>query len=149
MKIGTAREKQHNYGLAVKAYETASDRYNDRPEIASTALYRAGLAYDKQARTAEYDQTTAGQAITTFGEFTILYPNDPRVTEAQKNITALKLEQAHGNFQIAKFYEKYKKWNGAMVYYNEVLVQDPNSPYAPEARKRIDALKQLTQRAAK
>jgi len=146
MSIGTAREKQRNYEMAVKAYETAADRYNDRPQVASAALFRAGLAYNKQAQTAEYDQTTAGQAINTFKDFMALYPNDTRVTEAQKIISSLRIEQARGNFQIAKFYEKYQKWNGAMVYYNEVVVQDPNSPYAAEARQRIDILKQRTQR---
>ena len=144
MSIGTAREKQHNYEAAVKAYETAADRYNDRPPIASSALFRAGLAYNKQAETAEYDQTTAGQAINTFRDFMTLYPNDTRVPEAQKIISSLRIEQARGNFEIAQFYEKYKKWNGAMVYYNEVVLQDPNSPYAADARRRIDVLKQRT-----
>jgi outer membrane protein assembly factor BamD len=142
MSIGKAREKQKNYEAAVKAYELAADRYSDRSEIASAALYRAGLAYNKQAQTAEYDQTTAGQAINTFRDFMTLYPNDTRVPEAQKIISSLRVEQARGNFEIAKFYEKYFKWNGAMVYYNEVVVQDPNSPYAAEARQRIDILKQ-------
>lgn len=142
MSIGKAREKQKNYEAAVKAYETAADRYSDRPEIASAALFRAGLAYNKQASTSEYDQTTAGQAINTFRDFMTLYPADTRVPEAQKIISSLRIEQARGNFEIAKFYEKYKKWNGAMVYYNEVVVQDPNSPYATEARQRIDILKQ-------
>jgi outer membrane protein assembly factor BamD len=149
LKIGAAREKQSNFPLAVKAYELAADRYHDRPPVASEALYRAGLAYNKQAQTAEYDQSTAAQAIATFTDFMTLYPNDTRVPEAQKIITSLKSEQARGNFQTAQFYEKYKKWNGALVYYNEVLLQDPNSPYAAEARQRIDTLKQRTQKAAK
>jgi len=77
-----------------------------------------------------------------------LYPTDSRVPDAQKKIGSLKTEQAHGNFQIAKFYEKYHKWKGAMVYYNEV-VQDPNSPYAGEAQKRIAVLKERTQQMPK
>ena len=149
LKIGAAREKQSNFPKAVKAYELAADRYNDRPPVASEALFRAALAYNKQAQTAEYDQSTAAQAIATFTDFMTLYPNDPRVPQAQNIITSLKGEQARGNFQTAKFYEKYKKWNGALVYYNEVLVQDPNSPYATEARQRIDTLKQRTLSAAK
>ncbi len=148
LKIGAAREKQSNFSLAVKAYELAADRYHDRPPVASEALFRAGLAYNKQAHTAEYDQSTAAQAIATFTDFMTLYPNDPRVPQAQTIITSLKDEQARGNFQTAKFYEKYKKWNGALVYYNEV-VQNPTSPYATEARQRIDALKQRTLRADK
>jgi outer membrane protein assembly factor BamD len=149
LKIGAVREKQRNYPSAVKAYETAADRYHDRPQIASDATFRAGLAWNKQAQTAEYDQTTAGQAISTFTDFMALYPNDPRVPDAQKRIASLKTEQAHGNFQVAKFYEKYHKWRGAMVYYNEVLVQDPNSPYAGQAQKRIALLKERTTEMAK
>jgi len=149
MKIGTAREKQKNYPLAAKAYEAAADRYHDRPQIAAEALYREGLAFHKEAETAEYDQGTAGQAIATFTDFMTLYPNDNRVPEAQKIIATLKTEQARGNFQIAKFYEKARKWNGALVYYNEVVLQDPNSPFAAEARQRIDTLKARTQQAKK
>mgnify|MGYP003577892013 CR=1 FL=1 len=73
-----------------------------------------------------------------------LYPNDNRVTEATDIITSLKAEQARGNFRTAKFYEKRKRWAGALVYYNEVLLQDPNSAYATEARERIDAHKKKT-----
>jgi outer membrane protein assembly factor BamD len=149
LQIGTANEKKKTLGFkspdypaAAKAYELAADRYHDRPQVASEALYRAGMAHTQQARTAEYDQSAAGQAIATFTDFMTLYPNDPRVPEAQKIITSLRSEQARGNFQIAKFYEKYHKWGGAMVYYNEVLLQDPNSQYATEAKQRIDALKE-------
>lgn len=149
MNIGAAREKQKNYPLAAKAYETAADRYHDQPQVAAEALYREGLAYHKQAQTAEYDQSTAGQAISTFTDFMTLYPNDARVPQAQKIITTLKTEQARGNFQIAKFYEKYKKWNGALVYYNEVVLQDPNSAYATQARQRIDILKRRVEQQAK
>jgi outer membrane protein assembly factor BamD len=141
LKIGAAREKRSDFLLAAKAYELAADRYNDRQEIAAEATYRQGMAYKKQAQTAEYDQSTAGQAIATFTDFMALYPDEPRVPEAQKIISGLKTEQAHGHFQTAKFYERYQKWDGALVYYNEVLLLDPSSPYANEARLRIDALK--------
>ena len=141
MNIGAAREKQSNYPLAVKAYERAADRYNDRQEVASEAVFKAGLAYNKQAKTGEYDQSIAAQAIATFTDFMALYPNDNRVPEAQGLIKTLKVEQARGSFKTAKFYEKYKKWDGALIYYNEVLLKDPESQLAATARERIDALK--------
>lgn len=147
LKIGAAREKQSHFSAAAKAYELAADRYHDRPAIASEALYREGLAFRKQAQTAEYDQSTAGQAIATFTDFMTLYPSDSRVPEAQKIIGSLKTEQARGDYQTAKFYEKYHKWRGARLYYNEVLLQDPNSPYAAESRRRIDELNRLLQGA--
>jgi outer membrane protein assembly factor BamD len=149
MKLGATRDKQSDYELAVKAYELAADRYHDRPQIAADAIFQAGLARQKEARSAEYDQGAAGQAISLFTEFIALYPNDPRVPQAQKIITSLKTEQARGCFETAKFYERYKRWNGAMVYYNEVVALDPNSSYAAAARQRLDELKRRTQQASK
>ena len=148
LKIGEARWKQANYPEAVKAYERAADRYNDRAQIAATAIFREGQAYEKQAQSSEYDQSTAAQAISTFTDFMALYPDDPRVPESQKIITVLRTEQARGNFEIARYYEKNRKWNGAMIYYNEVLLRSPDSPYAGPARERIEAIKRRLQTAS-
>lgn len=148
MKIGAAREKQKNFPDAARAYETAADRYHDRAQIAADAMFRAGLAYEKQAQTAEYDQSTAGQAIATFTDFMTLYPDDPRVPEAQKIIASLKEEQARGNFTIGQYYESNGKWVSAKIYYNEVvnlLLGEPNSVYATQARVRIEALNKRIQ----
>lgn len=141
MNIGAAREKQSQYPLAVKAYERAADRYHDRKDVAADAIYKAGLAYNKQAKTSEYDQSVAGRAIATFTDFMALFPGDARVKEAQQIITSLKSEQARGSFKTAKFYEKNKHWDGALIYYNEVLLKDPESQLASAARERIDLLK--------
>src|SRR6185503_13560166 len=126
------------------AYEKAADRYHDQKSVAADALYKAGLAYQKQAKTAEYDQNVAGQAISTFSDFMALYPEDARVPDAQKIISSLRTEQARGCFQIAQYYEKKKRMEGALVYYNEVLLKDPASKYAEEAKQRIDTIKKRT-----
>ena len=141
LRIGAARESGKDYAEAVKAYGTAADRYHNQPVIAADALYREGISYYKQAATAEYDQGTAGQAIASFTDFITLFPDDKRVPRAQKAIIALKAEQVRGNFEIAQFYEKSRKWAGAVVYYNEVLQLDPNSRFAAQARQRIESLK--------
>jgi len=150
MNIGAAREKQVSFfnrvdpfHEAVKAYETAADRYRENKTVAAEALFKAGHAYYKQAQKAEYDQSVAGQAIATFSDFMVLYPGDSRAQEAQKMIGELKTEQARGSFEIARFYEKKRRWDGARTYYNDVvniLRTEPGSPYAEAAKKRIDAI---------
>lgn len=142
MNIGAAREKQSDYPAAVKAYEIAADKYHDRKEVSADALYKAGMAYHKQAKTAEYDQSIAGHAIATFTDFMTLYPREPRVPEVQKLIAEMRTEQARGSLIVARFYEKKRQWEGALVYYNEVLVRDPQSKYAEEAKQRIEEIKQ-------
>jgi outer membrane assembly lipoprotein YfiO len=157
LNIGEAHERDKALGLfktpdypaAIEAYKIGVDRYFDRPKVAAEALFRAGLAYSKESQTAEYDQTTAGQAIATFTDFIALYPEEPRVAQAQKIIATLRAEQARGNFEIAKFYESKHKWEGAKRYYNAAFNADPNSPYAIEAQRRIYALNQKTQPAGK
>jgi len=141
LNIGAAQEKSKNYGEAVKAYQTAADRYQDQPDIAADALYRTGVAWQKQADTAEYDQGAAAQAIAAYTDFMAFYPDDKRVPIAQKAIVGLKAEQVRGSFEVARFYEKSHKWAGAVVYYNDVFQLDANSALAVQARERIDALK--------
>jgi outer membrane protein assembly factor BamD len=140
MNIGKAREKQREYRMAVDAYSTAADRYRDRP-VAADALFKAGLTYQRQAREAEYDQSVAGKAIATMTDFIALYPDDPRAVQARQIIEELRREEARGSYTIARYYEKRGRWRGALVYYNEVLLKDRNSPYAKEAQDRIAVLK--------
>jgi len=154
LRIGAAYEKGKDYPEAVKAYATAADRYHNQPVIAADALFREGTTYYKQAAAAEYDQSTASQAIAAYTDFVTLFPADQRVPRAQWAITKLKAEQVRGNFEIAQFYEKSKilsaeqRRNGAIVYYNEVLQLDPNSRYAGLARQRIEMLKSRLQTPA-
>ncbi|MGD0412322.1 MAG: outer membrane protein assembly factor BamD [Verrucomicrobiota bacterium] len=140
MSLGAAREKQKDYPLAVQAYETAADRYSVQTEVAANARYKVALAWNKQARKADYDQSAAGQAISAFNDFMALYPDDPRVPEAQKIIALLKMEQARGNFSIAQYYEKSKHWAAAQIYYNQVRLNAADTPLADQARQRIDAI---------
>jgi outer membrane protein assembly factor BamD (BamD/ComL family) len=142
MNIGAAHEKKfaQDYAAAAKAYEKAADRYADE-KAGVDALYKVGETYNKQAKRAEYDQSIAAQAIGTYTDFMTLHPADPRVPEAQKTIDTLKTDQARGSYDIAKYYERNHRWQGALIYYNEVLLKDPNSRYADTARQRIDSIK--------
>lgn len=149
LDIGSAQEKLQNYPKAVKAYEKAADRYFDRPLVASDAVYRAGKAWEKQALRAEYDQSKAGASIDMMKDFIELYPDDKRVPDANDTIRILRREQARGAYETGRFYEKYKRWLGAVIYYNESLLRDDKSPYAEQCRQRIQILKPLADAQAK
>jgi outer membrane protein assembly factor BamD len=149
LNVGAAREKQKDFPQAVKAYERAADKYYDRDEIAADATFKAGMAWNKQAKRGEYDQSLSINAINHFEDFRALYPKEPRVPLAIDTISALKREQARGAYTTGRFYEKYKKYQGAVVYYNEVLAKDPNSQFALDARERIESLKPKAESEAK
>jgi outer membrane protein assembly factor BamD len=146
MSIGSAREKQREWELAVRAYERAADRYNDQPKVAAEAFYRAGMAHLREAREAEYDQGAAGKAISAFTDFIALFPDDPRVDEARQHILDLYRVQAEGSYRIARYYEKKRRYDGAVIYYAEVvdlytrLVREPDAEAAQDARQRIASI---------
>ena len=147
LRIGTANEKKKNFAAAFAAYQAAADKYAERKKIASEALYRAGVSLSKESKDAEYDQSVAKRAIEVFNDFIVLYPDDERVPEAEKNIRKLRVEQARGSLKIARFYDKKNQKQGALTYYNKVvdifsrLLNDAEHEYAAEARKRIAQLK--------
>ncbi|MBP8258676.1 MAG: outer membrane protein assembly factor BamD [Verrucomicrobia bacterium] len=144
MNIGQARLKQKKYPKAVEAFEQAADRYHDQRKVAADALYQAGLAHTQQAKAAEYDQSAASRAIASFTDFKALYPEDPRTGETDQRVQSLKLEQARGSLEIARFYERRKRWSGALIYYSDVVQKAPDSSYAAEARQRLEELKAHT-----
>ncbi len=147
MNIGTAKENQKKFAEAVKAYEKAADKYNKQPGVVSDALYRAGIALLKEAKTAEYDQGAASKAIDIFTDFIALFPEDERLDEVRSHIDDLRIEQARGSLMIARFYDKKNAIEGALTYYNDVvdilnrLLNDPDHPFAQEAKERITKLK--------
>jgi outer membrane protein assembly factor BamD (BamD/ComL family) len=147
LKIGDAYERKKNlflkapdYMAAAKAYERAADRYPNLPQGAD-GLYRTGVAYSKEAKRADYDQTVAGQAIAAFTDFRVVHPEDARVPQAEKAVAVLKVEQARGSFEVARYYESKKRLDGALIYYNDVLLKAPESQYAQQARERIEQIK--------
>ena len=48
-----------------------------------------------------------------------------------------------GSLSVARFYDKAGNYPAALVYYNEVLSQTPDSPQGEEARRRKRILEDL------
>jgi outer membrane protein assembly factor BamD len=138
-RIGLVYEKQKDYISAVHAYEKVLERYPRLP-IAEEAQFAVGWAYRKEAGRSEYDQNNANQAIAAFSDFLLRYPDSRKAKRAQELLVELKQEQSRGLFQIGQFYEKRRNYKAALIYYNEVIEQNPKSDWAGTAQKKITAL---------
>lgn len=154
INVGLAHERKKGFFLsftekfteAANAYEQAAFRYFDRPEVAADALFLAGKAYLAQARSGEYDQGHADKAIVSFEDFIALFPSDSRVAEARTDIASLKAEQSRGAYLIARFYEKRKALDSALIYYNEAISMDPSSQSAEDSRGRIARIQEIQEK---
>jgi outer membrane protein assembly factor BamD len=145
--IGLAREKQGTEDSALAAYQAVVDKFPNDP-IAAAAQYQIGYIWLKAARHGTKDLAATTKAKTAFQDFLFRYPNSEKTAQARANLEQLEHKQTIDSFKVAKFYDKQKNFRAAVIYYNEVIRQQPGSTESEQAKKRIDELRKKVGEAA-
>src|SRR5213075_1265558 len=138
--IGMAREKQGANDAAIQAYQAVVDKFPNEP-IAVDAQYQIGYIWFTAAQLGTNDAAAAGNAKTAFQDFLFHYPKSEKAPQARKDLDILEHKQTSNSYKVAKFYDKQKYYRAAVIYYNEVIRQQPGSKESSEAKKRIDQLR--------
>src|SRR5881227_3621822 len=138
--IGMAREKQGANDAAIQAYQAVVDKFPNEP-IAVDAQYQIGYIWFTAAQLGTNDAAAAGNAKTAFQDFLFHYPKSEKAPQARKDLDILEHKQTSNSYKVAKFYDKQKYYRAAVIYYNEVIRQQPGSEESNEAKKRIDQLR--------
>src|SRR6058998_2983261 len=145
--IGLAREKQGANDAALQAYQAVADKFPNEP-VAVDAQYQIGYIWFTAAQTGTKDAAAASNAYTAFQDFLFHYPKSEKAAQARANLDILEHKQTANSYQVAKFYDKQKYYRAAVVYYNEVIRQQPGSTESNLAKKRIDQLRRKVGEAA-
>jgi outer membrane protein assembly factor BamD len=138
--IGLAREKQGANDAAIQAYQAVVDKFPNEP-VAVDAQYQIGYIWFTAAQLGTKDAAAATNAKTAFEDFLFHYPKSEKAAQARANLAILEHKQVNNSYQVAKFYDKQKYYRAAVIYYNEVIRQQPGSEESNEAKKRIDQLR--------
>src|SRR5437763_2411604 len=138
--IGLAREKQGANDAALQAYQAVVDKFPNEP-IAVDAQYQIGYIWFTASQTGTKDAAAASNAKTGFQDFLFHYPKSEKAAQARANLDILEHKQTASSYKVAKFYDKQKYYRAAVIYYNEVIRQQPGSEESNEAKKRIDQLR--------
>jgi outer membrane protein assembly factor BamD len=136
---GQALEKRGQPADAIAAYQEVISRYPTDP-AAADAQYQIGYVYLVQSRTA-YDQSAANKAQEAFEDFLARYPTSEKAPQAQDNLKALQSHVNSNTVTVAKYYDKKKDYKAAVIYYNEVIKEQPGSPDAKAAEARVNELR--------
>jgi outer membrane protein assembly factor BamD len=145
--IGRAREKQGAGDLAIAAYQAVVEKFPNDP-LAVDAQYQIGYIWLKAARGGSYDPNATQEARTAFQDFLFRFPKSEKAPQAQENLRQLDSRQVHNSLEVAKYYDKRKNYRAAVIYYNEVIKEQPNSPASVAAKTRIDQLRKKVGDAA-
>jgi outer membrane protein assembly factor BamD len=138
--IGMAREKQGANDAAIQAYQAVVDKFPNEP-IAVDAQYQIGYIWFTAAQLGTNDAAAADNAKTAFQDFLFHYPKSEKAAQARKDLDILEHKQTNNSFKVAKFYDKQKYYRAAVIYYNEVIRQQPGSEESNQAKRRIDQLR--------
>ncbi len=138
--IGLAREKEHLNDAALEAYQAVIDKFPNEP-VAADAQYQIGYIWMRVAKAGAKDLAATKNAQTAFGDFLFRYPNSEKAPQARANLKLLEHKQTTSAFDVARFYDKQKHYRAAVIYYNEVIREQPDSPESMKAKKRIDQLR--------
>jgi outer membrane protein assembly factor BamD len=137
---GQAMEKQGKFSDAITAYTAVVTRYPNDP-VADDAQYQIGFVQLRQYRDGSYDQGGAQKARDAFEDFINRFPDSEKVPQARENLKSLESGASRGTLDIAKFYDKTKRYKAAVVYYNDVIKFSPGTPEATLAKTRIEELR--------
>ncbi|MGH8094380.1 MAG: outer membrane protein assembly factor BamD [Chthoniobacterales bacterium] len=145
--IGRAREKQEAPDLAIAAYQAVVENFPNDP-LAVDAQYQIGYIWLATTRSGVYDPDAADKARTAFQDFLYRFPKSEKAPQARENLALLDHRLTKGSLDIAKYYDKAKNYRAAVLYYNEVIRQQPNSSESDIAKKRIEQLRSKVGEAA-
>jgi outer membrane protein assembly factor BamD len=138
--IGLAREKQGANDAALQAYQAVIQKFPSDP-IAADAQYQMGYIWFTASKGGTQDFSATSNARVAFQDFLFRYPNSEKAAQARSNLQLLEHKATSSSFEVARYYDKQKMYRGAVIYYNEVIRQQPGSAESEKAKKRIDQLR--------
>src|SRR5437588_2115973 len=138
--IGLARQKQGANDAAIQAYQAVIEKFPNDP-VAADAQYQIGYIWFTASRGGTKDLAATINSRTAFQDFLFRYPNSEKAAQARANLQILEHKSLNSAFSVARYYDKMKAYRAAVIYYNEVIRQQPGSAESEKAKKRIDQLR--------
>ncbi|MCK9430361.1 MAG: outer membrane protein assembly factor BamD [Candidatus Omnitrophica bacterium] len=150
-----APRAQYKLGLVLKGlmrYYEAEDEFNKvvsrypDSEWASAAKFQIASCRSSLSKGPAYDQGAAQEAKQRFEEFVKEHPDAVLSLDAEKNIGEIRGKEAQASFDIARFYEKQKAFESAKIYYNDLINNYSDSPWAAQAAARLQIMEQKNEK---
>ena len=144
-KIGIILGKLERYEEARQAFLKLEKNYPES-EFAKEAKYQIGLLGYKISPKSSYTQEETDASIKEVEEFLNTNPSSSLKEDAQKILNDLRNKKAESLFKIAQFYERQKKFDSALLYYEEIVNNYSDTLWAPKSLEQISVIKQKRQK---
>lgn len=136
--IAEIYQEKEETANAINAYQAFVDKYPGHAKSAE-AQYRIGSIGKSAVASGSQDRGTVRDARGAMEDVLVRYQDSDRAAEARAAIGEFDMLEAEKKYNVAKFYEKQKKYRSAVVYYRKVAAAS-GSPHSADAQARIDAI---------
>lgn len=138
-KLGLVLKGLLRYYEAEEAFNKVISSYPDS-EWSAAAKFQIAECRSAVSRGPDYDQVASQEAKQKFEEFVREHPDAELSQEAQQNIDQLNEKEAESSYNTAIFYEKQKAYESAKIYYNDIINNHSQSPWAAKAMERLQII---------
>ncbi|HZL86437.1 MAG TPA: outer membrane protein assembly factor BamD [Candidatus Krumholzibacteria bacterium] len=130
--LGMAQYKGKSFAEAAVEFSILVREF-PRSLLRDDAAYQECLCYVGQMRPPQLDATFALRARTCLQEFQLRYPESPHTADTRERLIEVADRLAEKEHQIGMMWIKRKQWASALVYFEVVLRDTPESRWVPEA----------------
>lgn len=131
-QLGRAYFENGDYPTAAVEFEVFQRDYPRSDSLAAAAFYEA-LAWVRQSPPYDRDATPTLKAIQMLADFLLDYPQSEQAAWAQRSLDALRAKLAKKSLAIAQLYERMERPQAAVLYYEKLLREQPESQQAETA----------------
>ncbi len=124
--------KDKDYALAAGEFKRFLSSFPSS-EFSDDAQYRLAMSHYHQSPSYPLDQTETYMAINGLISFLDTYPNSGYADSASVHLQELRNKLSHKLFSTGRLYQKMGYYDPAIMYYNKLLEDYPNSPFAEES----------------
>ena len=139
-KTGQAYKDIADYDSAIMSFKEVIDKYPDS-ELVDTARYQLAECSKLLSLRPDYDQTPTIVAREEFEDFIEKYPESEMSEDAREIVDKLKNREAENTYKVAQFYESRRMNESAMIYYEDIIRNYPDTQWAKKAQERLDEIK--------
>jgi len=136
-RIGRAHFVREEFADAALHYRTVIEEYGDSDWV-DEASYDLAMSHFLRSFPPEYNQVPSMLTIESIEFFKARFPNDERVDELTEIQTEMVERIATQRLQTAQFYERRREFQAALISYEVVVEQFPNTEAAQEAQAWLD-----------
>ena len=141
LKLGGCFLRQRRYEEAQRAFQKVVDEY-PASSLVEEAKFNVALCARQLSLRPSYDQSATEEAMEWYEKFIESHPESDLIPQAKQSLRQLQEIKAEGLAEVARFYEKQRKFSSAAFYYREILRLYPASSIAAQAVAKLKAMEE-------